>query len=463
MDRRSTALMLDDGNHGARETQLHGWQLVAARTLVLATLFAVNGLHTLALPGLVEHLATPCADAVNLTGAERCLLTPEMVAPLARIGLHPVNVALAVVALSYLTLLLVDAVAAVLLLRRSDDWMALLVALTLILLPLPFTPALHWLSGRWEILVQALGGSGWVLFVLLLGLFPSGRFVPRWLWPPVALTVLITPVAVPALFETTGLRLSATVMSALLTSWELVTVGTVLALIAGQMYRYRRVSTLVQRQQTKLAVFGLVFSLIMLLLFVLPFAWIPALSRPDALFIILRYPDGALMICVLAAAFGVAILRYRLYDIDIIIRRTLLYGSLTVVLVALYFGVVLGAQAIVAALTGQTGQQPLIIVASTLLIAALFAPLRRRIQATVDRRFYRAKYNAAKTLERFAATLRSEVDLSELREHLVEVVQETMHPAHVGLWLAPTSRTPSQESGEPLAQEVRISMREAGK
>src|SRR5262249_40300655 len=112
--------------HGTHETRLSGWHLGAARALVLAAMVIINGLHLLALPGLVDHLATPCADVVNLSGPLRCLLTPEMVAPLARPGLTPVSVAWVVVGLSYLTLLLVDAVAAVVLLRHSNDWMALL-------------------------------------------------------------------------------------------------------------------------------------------------------------------------------------------------------------------------------------------------------------------------------------------------------------------------------------------------
>jgi hypothetical protein len=438
----------------ATDMRLRGWQLVVARTLVLAIMITINGLHVLALPGLVGHLATPCADAVNITGPERCLLTPELVAPLTRLGLTPVGVALVVVALSYLTLLLVDAVATVLLLRRSDDWMALLVALTLILLPLPFTPVRHWLSSGWEALVQALGISGWALFVLVLGLFPSGHFVPRWLWAPVSATLLVTPGIDPTLIA--GLHVSDTVMNALVTLWELVTVSTVLILIAGQTYRYRRVSTTVQRQQTKWAVFGLVISLMVLLLYVLPFVWTPALSRPEALFIVLRYPDGVLMICILAVAFGVAILRSRLFDIDVIIRRTLVYGTLTAILAAVYFGVVIGAQSVVQALTHQTNPQPAIIVASTLLIAALFNPLRHRLQAVIDRRFYRRKYDAAKTLAAFGTTLRTETDLGELSEHLVAVVQETMQPASVSLWL----RKPEKPAGTGSALASRSIMSE---
>jgi hypothetical protein len=132
-------------------------------------------------------------------------------------------------------------------------------------------------------------------------------------------------------------------------------------------------------------------------------------------------------------AIGIAILRYRLYDIDIIINRTLVYGSLTVLLVALYFGGIVVLQRVFVTLTGQ--QSTLAVVASTLLIAALFTPLRRRIQSFIDRRFYRRKYDARKTLEAFSSRLRDETDLQALNEDLVGVVRETMQPEHVSLWL----------------------------
>jgi hypothetical protein len=137
----------------------------------------------------------------------------------------------------------------------------------------------------------------------------------------------------------------------------------------------------------------------------------------------------------LPIAVGIAILRYRLYEIDIIINRTLVYGPLTATLALVYFGGVATTQTILRAFIGQQQQPQLAIVFSTLVIAALFNPLRRRIQSFINRRFYRGKYDARKTLDAFSASLRDETDLDALNDELVEVIQETLHPAHVSLWL----------------------------
>jgi hypothetical protein len=157
---------------------------------------------------------------------------------------------------------------------------------------------------------------------------------------------------------------------------------------------------------------------------------------------------ASLVFAGIPVAVGIAVLKYRLYNIDLLINRTLVYGSLTALLVAVYFGGVTATQAIFRALTGQQNQPQLAVVISTLAIAALFNPLRRHIQAFIDRRFYRKKYDARKTLEAFSARLRDETDLEALNAELVGVVRETMQPAHVSLWLRPDTATRSN-AGEP--------------
>jgi hypothetical protein len=152
------------------------------------------------------------------------------------------------------------------------------------------------------------------------------------------------------------------------------------------------------------------------------------------------------LVC-LPIAVGIAVLKYRLYDIDIIINRTLVYGSLTLMLLVVYFGGVTTTQALFRTLTGQQEQPQLAVVVSTLAIAALFNPLRRRLQSFIDRRFFRRKYDARKTLEAFSARLRDETDLNSLHTELVSVVRETMQPEHVSLWLLPgTSEKGAREA-----------------
>jgi hypothetical protein len=151
-------------------------------------------------------------------------------------------------------------------------------------------------------------------------------------------------------------------------------------------------------------------------------------------------------------AVGIAITRYRLYNIDILINRTLVYGTLTAMLVAVYFGGIILLQRFFLVLTGE--KSTLAVVASTLLIAALFTPLRRRIQSFIDKRFYRRKYDARKTLETFSARLRNQTDLGALSDDLVGVVRETMQPAHVSLWLRPQREAKDGRAQDPQPHDA---------
>jgi hypothetical protein len=146
---------------------------------------------------------------------------------------------------------------------------------------------------------------------------------------------------------------------------------------------------------------------------------------------------------------GVAIVKHRLYDVDLVINRTLVYGTLTVMLAVVYFGGVATTQAVFRTITGQERLPQLAVVASTLAIAALFDPLRRRVQRFIDRRFYRRKYDARETLEAFSSRLRNETDLDALNADLLELVRETMQPAHVSMWLRPEPTADEQVAWRP--------------
>ena len=210
--------------------------------------------------------------------------------------------------------------------------------------------------------------------------------------------------------------------------------------VVAQIYRYVRVSGPVQRQQTKWVVFGLAATALVIFGRFVPLLIFPSLSTSSSPYFLVStyvYPFGLLLT---PLSLGISILRYRLWDIDTIINKALVYGGLSLLLAAVYLGLIVGLESLLGLVSGQASQ-PVVIVVSTLVIAALFQPLRHRVQAIIDRRFYRHKYDAARTLAAFSAILQNEVDLSQLSEQLVAVVQETMQPASVSLWLRP----PGQE------------------
>ncbi|HEV2237298.1 MAG TPA: hypothetical protein VGR57_11620, partial [Ktedonobacterales bacterium] len=252
---------------------------------------------------------------------------------------------------------------------------------------------------------------------------------PRASWAALSITVLIGLVAVLLVTAPLGRTLA-------LLTWYV----TVIALMILQLVRYWRVAGPLERQQTKWAAFGLSIFYALAFAVLAPELFLPALSQAGSFYQMLHT-----LILIVASVMGpvaiaFAILRYRLWDIDVLIRRTLLYGSLSAILAAVFVGIVLGAQAVVQAFTGETGQQPVFIVASTLVSVALFTPLRQRLQALIDRRFYRRKYDAARTLAAFGAVLHTETDLAALSARLVAMVEATMQPVSVALWLRPPDR-----------------------
>jgi hypothetical protein len=292
----------------------------------------------------------------------------------------------------------------------------------------------------------------WLLLIIPL-LFPNGQPpTPRWRWVGVAaiawaaLFVLLAalPQQINASTRPTLVLdnpigvLGKDTVERLVGVWIVGLLALVVVCAVALFVRYRRANA-TEREQIKWLLYACA---VFLVVYVGGFV-----SRLGGTASLGGYIWGVffgLSVIALPAAIGIAILRYRLYDIDVVINRTLVYGPLTMMLVALYFGGIVVLQRFFVLLTGQ--QSTIAVVASTLAIAALFSPLRRRIQGFVDRRFYRNKYDAAKTLEAFSAKLRDETDLEALSDDLVGVVRETMQPAHVSLWLRPETAQKGEQT-----------------
>ena len=258
--------------------------------------------------------------------------------------------------------------------------------------------------------------------------FPNGRMVPRAMWA----VFLLWNVLYLADFLIPDIDKNSPVYSAFSTiMWFSMWGGGV----AAQIYRFWHVSNAEERQQTKWVVYGIAvfIPLILALLTLPPFSQYgdtaTLYSLPQMLFL----GTENMFLCVIPVSIGIAVLRSRLWDIDLVIRRTLVYSVLTVILGLVYFGGVTLLQSLFAGLSGQSSSAALVI--STLLIAALFNPLRRRIQDFIDRRFYRQKYNAEQALMQFAGAARSETELDVLSNKVTQVANESLHPEFSQVWL----------------------------
>jgi hypothetical protein len=282
-------------------------------------------------------------------------------------------------------------------------------------------------------IITAVGSNS---IVFLLYIFPDGNFIPRWARGPAALVLLMAAADI-LIYNFTPEISDHPVFGPLYIGayFALFALGVIL-----QIYRYRRVSSLLQRQQTKWVLTAIAMLPLSDLIFrsmILPtiFPVATTSGTPHVIYnLITILIFRTIPFMLIPVSFVLAILRYRLWDIDILIRRTLVYGLLTTILGVLYYGGVVLIQQALRLVTGQAGQSQWVIVVSTLGIAGLFNPIRKRVQNFIDRRFYRQRYDAEKTMQVFSAHMRDEVDLDQLRNHLSAAVKETMQPQTVVLW-----------------------------
>jgi hypothetical protein len=420
------------GSRAGSPIRLRGRKLFLARVVWIAVVVIAMVPFVVGVPADYAHYRTVCSDSE--CGAWR--LDPEGVSAVENLGLSVSFYAVYNVALDIVQTLGFWVLGAFIFWKKSDDFMALFVSLMLVSFgSLGIANYVLYAFGNthpaWWPLIGFVESVALISFFTSFYLFPDGRFVPHWIRMPI---VVFIAFQVPYVFTT---WFDKGIPSHLYSLLLLVLLG---ILIFAQVYRYTRVSRPVERQQTKWVVFAL--TTVITILVVTGWVGLAFSELRQSGVLGLLYTLGSRTVWNLSLLFiplsiAGAIVRYRLWDIDLIINRTLLYSSLTALLAAVYFGGVTAIQAIFRALTGQEQQPQLAIIASTLAIAALFNPLRRRIQSLIDRRFYHRKYDARKTLEAFSATLRDETDLDAVGNDLVEVVRETMQPAHVSLWLRP--------------------------
>lgn len=433
--RLSTRLRL---GHAA-DTRLSNRWLILARLGWIALVLFLLGVSVASLPASFVALHSPCPPG-PIECSSLGLLSASDLRILPTLGFSLDAYAWFEIGTSSASALVLFVVGGILFWRKSDDWIALLVALMCFSIgATTITGYLQLSTSIWGMLQNSVLAIESLAILFTLALFPNGRFVPGFaFW-----VALVYPAY---------LVLYLVFLSQLhLPDWSLygnplngiAWFGCWIVLTVAQLYRYFRVSTILERQQTKWVAFSFFALLVAGVGGNIGFSFLSVQSA--GLFYVLTNNGFSFVILILPCSIVLAILRYRLWDIDSLINRTLVYGTLTLSLALVYAGLILGLQALLRGVIPQTND--IVLVVSTLAIAALFQPLRRRIQILIDRRFYRQKYDAAKIVAAFSATLRNEVDLSQLSEELVAVVQETMQPVHVSLWLRP----PAPDSKKSLA------------
>ena len=411
--------------HSGTEARLYGRWLLGARIACLGiSLFALI-IWVWGIPIRYAQLGTICTAAPANCGDQQPTTAsiPQFQAAGISLGFYAAYTGTLEVLFTLVFLIL----AALIFWHKSDTRIGLLTGLLLVTVGITQTDA-NALGAAVPALrtpVMLLEALSYACVGLFLYIFPDGRFAPRW-------TRFLVGAWIPLFLVSEFILSDALVILPLF--------GFLVPSLFLQVYRYRRVSTPIQRQQTKWVVLGTLIGLLGSMGIETTLSFAPQSQSPGGWEFLVGNTTLYLLTALVPISIGVAILRSRLWDIDALINKALVYGSLTALLAALYAGLIIGLESLAGAIGGTSAQQPVVLVVSTLAIAALFQPLRRRLQALIDRRFYRRKYDAARTLAAFSATLRSEVDLSQLRAHLLAVVEETMQPTLVTLWLRPPGR-----------------------
>jgi len=433
----------------ASRTRLRGVALVLTRTVSFMVIALSMAVLFVSIPAYVSDLSLVCTSAP----CPIWRLTTTNVAALDALGISAASYVSGTLILNCVAVLAWVGVAGLVVWRKSASWDGLLLATMLVvqgvMVANGVTTPLYYRGGAWHEIIAVLSLAVPPSFLATFALFPDGRWAPRWMrW------VFLLCCLASGAFFLTGASFTPDSLLARTSALSPATFNLV-ALACGvgtQIYKSRVTLTARERQQVKWVLFGVFLAVGLFVALILPVMAFPRLVGKDSSYYLVIRPLATFILLGGPISFAIAVFRSRLWDIDLIINRALVYGCLTGILAAIYFGLVIGAQAVVQGLSGPRGAQPLIVVASTLLIAGLFQPLRRRLQRTIDRRFFRSKYDAHKTLAAFSATLRQEVSLPELQERLVGVVNQTMQPTHVSLWLRPAPPVGAREMSEGGSQ-----------
>lgn len=415
---------LDSSQHA--DGSIQGGMLVLVRITWVVVVLLALGLSFVSIPTYFDslHHLVNSPSPPDLGGP---LTISTGVQDLQAVGLSLDFYAGYSVLLTFIFLFVSVAIGAVIFWRRSHDRMALLASFTLALFPIAInTVNLDTLPPGWILPIRSLHFLAEICLGLFFYLFPGGQFVPRWIrWIAVAMIA----------YWAADIFLPPALFSDSLLSFVLF-LGFGASQVAVQLYRYRRASTLLERQQSKWVVFGIAMGLggsLVEIVVVYALLELYFNLHLGAFVWMLIFTIQSFLTLLFPLSISFAMLRSRLWDIDALINRTLVYSMLTASLALLYVGLVLVLQFLLRGMISQTSD--IAIVGSTLAIAAVFQPLRHHFQRVIDRRFYRQKYDAARTLADFSAALRNEVDLEQLSEQMVAVVEETMQPTHVSLWL----------------------------